>query len=384
MNKYLVVSADCHAGVAWEMYRPYVEAKYQPEFEQWLAERLAQETESQRWRNAFFAPDYQGRWNRRAEDLLGRPTNLGWDTGVWSADERIRALEGDGVVAEVMYPDGRRNSPPFGGGAFPAPLQAHGQRIYNRWLAEFCSNRPEQYLGIAALPVYEIEQAVDDVKSAYKAGLRGINLPCNLGNLPLYHDARYEPLWNTCEELDFPVHFHIGGVPGARSKFQTAGFPESGWYNHRPLWQLIAGGVFERHPKLRVAFVEQGIDWIPDTLAEMDRLFEDHADFRAGLSLKPSEYWARNCWAGHSSKQARWQWELRHEIGVDRLMWGNDFPHPEGLWPFTKDWLKQCLSGVPERELRMLLGENAARFYKLDLQKLAPIVERVGPAVDEV
>ena len=75
---------------------------------------------------------------------------------------------------------------------------------------------------------------------------------------------------------------------------------------------------------------------------------------------------------------------MRHEIGLGKLMWGNDFPHPEGSWPNTKEMLHHCFAGVPENELRLLLGENAAKFYNVDVEKLAPIVERVGPKVEEI
>lgn len=393
MQRLMLISSDCHAGVAWELYRPYVEARYMDDFEEWLKERLAQEVQSQQWRNAFFSQEHQDRWNKRAEELTGRPTNLGWDTGVWSAEERITALEGDGVVAEVMFPDGRRNSAPFrhtqgsNGGSKLRELQDVGRRIYNRWLAEFCASRPAQSLGVAAIDIFDIEQAVDDIHLAKRSGLVGINLPCTIGALAPYNHPRYEPIWAACDELDFPIHFHIGGAGlVGQSPFQAAGAPEARWYQRRPLWQLIAGGVLERHPALRMTLVEQGMEWVPDALRDMDALCEEpgQRELRTKLSLKPSEYFARNCWVGHSNFQARWQWELRHEVGVDRLMWGSDFPHPEGLWPHTQEWLRDTLGGMPEQELRMVLGENAAKFYKLDVSKLAPIVERVGPAFSAI
>ena len=167
-----------------------------------------------------------------------------------------------------------------------------------------------------------------------------------------------------------PVHTHgsLGG--GGRKVFG----------------QLVWGGVPERHPRIKLAWTEQGADWIPPMLDEQDALYEQpsHAEARRHLPLKPSEYWARNCWVGHSTRHAPADWELRDRIGVTRMMWGNDFPHPEGIWPYTREKLRECFAEIPEEDRRRLLAGNAAELYDIDLARLDPVVERIGPTAEDI
>jgi predicted TIM-barrel fold metal-dependent hydrolase len=150
----------------------------------------------------------------------------------------------------------------------------------------------------------------------------------------------------------------------------------------QPLWQLMLGGVFDRHPDLRLMMTEVRGDWIPSTLARLDAEFEAH---RGDLPTKqrPSELWRSNCMAGLSFLH-RVEVEHRHEIGLETISFGRDYPHSEGTWPNTKDYLRTLFAGVPENEARLILGENLARFLQLDRAALAPVVERVGFTSDEI
>jgi predicted TIM-barrel fold metal-dependent hydrolase len=94
--------------------------------------------------------------------------------------------------------------------------------------------------------------------------------------------------------------------------------------------------------------------------------------------MSPVDYFKRNVKVGASCMPRR-EAELRHDIGVPQIMWGTDYPHPEGSWPFTKDQMHTTFDGLPEAEIEAMLGGNAAEFYGVDVEKLAPIVARVGP-----
>jgi predicted TIM-barrel fold metal-dependent hydrolase len=148
---------------------------------------------------------------------------------------------------------------------------------------------------------------------------------------------------------------------------------------------VLWAGVFERHPKLKFVLTEQGAGWIPAALAQLDGMYTSakHPQFREGLSLKPSEYWARQCYSG-ASFLSRLECEMRHAIGPDRMMWGSDYPHLEGTWPHTAERVRETFAGVPEPEVRMMMGETAAKVYNFDLNKLRSVAERVGPTVDAV
>jgi predicted TIM-barrel fold metal-dependent hydrolase len=156
------------------------------------------------------------------------------------------------------------------------------------------------------------------------------------------------------------------------------------WWNARPLTFLIWGGVLERFPRLKVAITEGTAVWVPEYLTLMDFRYEEShyaqklGDYRSHLSMKPSGYFARNVRIGASCMPRR-EALLRHEIGLPNIMWGSDYPHPEGSWPFTRQQMIDTFHGLPEDETADMLGGNAARFYGIDTEKLAPLVARIGP-----
>jgi hypothetical protein len=101
------------------------------------------------------------------------------------------------------------------------------------------------------------------------------------------------------------------------------------------------------------------------------------------LTMKPSEYFDRNCFMGASTMKRR-EIALRYEVGVGNLMWGNDFPHPEGTFPYTRELVRRRFKDVPRDECRAILGHNAVDLYGIDTAALAPLVERIGPLVEDI
>ena len=140
-----------------------------------------------------------------------------------------------------------------------------------------------------------------------------------------------------------------GDLPGATGIFLS----EVKWFAHRPLTFLLWAGVFERHPDLVFVLTEQQIDWVPETLAWYDDLYQRpiFAQIREDLSLLPSEYWRRQCYLG-ASFTYRHEVELRSVIGVDKIMWGSDYPHAEGTWPNTRQVAARRVRGDPVRRAR--------------------------------
>jgi len=300
-------------------------------------------------------------------------------------------------VTEVIFPDGitEMNMPPFGAGlSLPTDginpeLQWAGARAHNRWLAELCQMAPERRAGVAIVPVlWDVDEAVKEIHWARENGLKGILLPSRWGSLDAYHHPKYEPVWSACEDLDMVMHFHSGSAPmedyGDHLGMMGIYVTEVIWWAVRPLWFLIWGGVFERHPGLKLAITESTSIWVPETLQLMDfRYSETHyaaklGDYRSHLKSLPSEYFRRNVFLGASCMPRR-EVELRHEIGLDNLMWGTDYPHPEGSWPVTREQMIESFHDVPEDELAAMLGGNAARVYGFETDKLAPLVARIGP-----
>jgi predicted TIM-barrel fold metal-dependent hydrolase len=167
------------------------------------------------------------------------------------------------------------------------------------------------------------------------------------------------------------------------------------WWAHRALPHLVFGGVLERHPDMQLVFTEQGTAWIPEELARLDYFFgrmhsaagsqevEWGNEVVAKLSLKPSEYWARQCHVGASFIRPA-EVTLRDAVGVDRIMWGSDYPHKEASYPYSHEALRLSFAGVEPHDVQAMVGGNAAELYGFDLDALASIAAQVGPPIDEV
>ena len=221
-------------------------------------------------------------------------------------------------------------------------------------------------------------------------GLRsGILLPLDY-YLPLYHHERYEPLWDTCDELGLTVTVHAGsGGPdwyGEGKRASAIYSVEVMFYSHRPLWCFIFGGVFERHPEMKVAFTEQGSGWVPEQLAMLDYLAA--SDYwrwtvEEPLAMAPSEYFTRHCFVGDSLMK-RPDIDRAESTGMRNLMFGSDFPHLEGMWPHTRDVLHDLFHGIPEAHVRAIAGLSLANAYRIDVDAFDELVERIGPSPEEL
>jgi predicted TIM-barrel fold metal-dependent hydrolase len=158
------------------------------------------------------------------------------------------------------------------------------------------------------------------------------------------------------------------------------------------LTNLVVGGVLERHPELRLVFTEQGTAWVPEQLRVLDYFFDrmrnavgsqEHewgAAVMSKLSLQPSEYWARQCHVGASFIR-RSEVPFRDQVGVDRIMWGSDYPHKEASYPFSREAIQLSFHGVPRDEVEAMLGRNAARVYGFDYEALRALGREIGPLV---
>jgi predicted TIM-barrel fold metal-dependent hydrolase len=183
-----------------------------------------------------------------------------------------------------------------------------------------------------------------------------------------------------------PVHVHSGSADKASYGPHVGMYTtEVRWWSSRPLWFLIWAGVFDRHPGLRFVVTECGAFWAPDLLWTMDTVYDrEHGSRKLGdqltanLSRRPSEVFDAQCAIGASNTRRR-ELARRYEIGVANIMWGNDFPHPEGTWPHTRDRLRGAFADIPVEETRAMLGGNAAALYGFDPDALAPHAARVGP-----
>ena len=189
------------------------------------------------------------------------------------------------------------------------------------------------------------------------------------------------------------VNLHTGASGSATDAKQLYDAKHGGFlglyevfvFTRRPLWFMIFGGVFDRHPDLKVVVTENGVQWLPSLVRDMESFFDTHggAPVRSYLSMRPSEYFDRHVFLG-GSLMHRGEAEMREEIGVDRLMWGADYPHLEGAAPVHRLVLRQVFGGMPEADLRRILGGNACRVFGFDGVQLQAVADRVGPTVADL
>jgi predicted TIM-barrel fold metal-dependent hydrolase len=378
MSNYTIITADSHAGGSHAQYREYLDPAFLDDFDAWRGK-------------------YKNPWKDLKDD--GRIRN-------WDSDVRWEHQQRDGVVAEVVFPN---TVPPF----FPSFVlfaqpprpedYAHrhaGVHAHNRWLVDFVNECPERRAGIGQIFLNDIDDAIADAIWIKEHGLRGGVLLPNVAPdvkwvKPLY-DPEYDRLWAVLQDLDIPVNIHGGtGLPdyGNYPFSMLLYINEVTFYSQRPFVHMVLGGVFERFPKLRVVITELGCSWVPDLLGNLDGLLRQIRDTGATGEIKytdahkrtmlASECFAQNVWMGVSMPGPK-DVEAMSVIGLEKFMWGNDYPHDEGTYPFTREHLRQLFTETPEADLRRILGQNAADFYDFDMAALAPLGAQFGPTVEEL
>jgi predicted TIM-barrel fold metal-dependent hydrolase len=380
---YVIVSSDTHAGLRPEQYRDWLDPRFLPQFDEWVAERhhhrrLVEEVNG----------EYVERWERENADGL---------QGAFDPEVRDRVLDADGVAGEIIFADGDsvtgQESPPFGAGLAAGQitdpeLAFAGARAHNRWLVEFCATNPTRRAGVALVPViHDIDRAVAEVEElAGKPGIKGVMVPTMWHDKPSYGHPSYAPFWQACADAGLVVHTHSGEGDWPSYNDNIAQFIlEVPFWTHRILWQLLLSGTFDRIPNLRYAVVECGSYWLGDLLWKADTNFgasgkvkKLNSRTKGLISRLPSEYVGENVFIGASTMSTE-EIRRRHLNGIDALMWGTDYPHPEGSWPHTGERLGTDFREVSIEDTRLLLGLNAVRCYDLDLPGLTDIAGSVGP-----
>src|SRR5512143_2150423 len=273
--------------------------------------------------------------------------------GAYDPKARIADMDLDGVDAEVLY---------FGGPvtqyATDPALRRYVVQRYNDWMLELSKASPERLIGLAHVPLVDIDEGCEELKRGAK---------------PLW-DPAYEKFWSLIEETGLPLSFHIVGPRNAnvRATFMnpTPGIKET-FIAIAPLSivevvsTLTFTGILERHPKLKYVLVECGIGWIPYFLERMDQTFNKHRFWtKSVITEKPSFYWYRQ---GHATFiQDLAGVADRHRAGLHNVMWSTDYPHSDSTWPKSREALAEHSKDVREEERAWTAGGNCAALYGLD------------------
>ena len=406
MDRLLIVSADGHAGGRPEDYRDYIDPAYRDSLS-------ALEAENQKF---LQFTTLSRELDPAVLELVDDQNAIrgGGEDGGFDFARRIAELDREGVAAEIIHAGTQLCIQPFFSVVnqpYPVELRAAGARAFHRWLADGMADHPSRMFGVAEPgPCHDMDATLRELRWCAEHGFRSVSAPGFTADpsLPPLWDRHFDRFWKTCEERELVISVHAGwghaqgmfwefarqftevvvGRDSSQVKSRMMEALETAEDSphkldmgpRRALWQMMLGGVFDRFPGLKLVLTEVRSDWLPATLAALDARHA-RGDFR--LRMKPSEYWRKNCYATPSSIH-RCEIEQRHEIGVDRLLFGTDYPHPEASWPNTLDWIRACFEDVGLQEARRLLGENAVECYGLDREALAKIAERIGPPPETV
>ena len=377
-DPYLLITADTHAGGSHEQYREYLDPGYREQFDAW-----------------------RGGYKNPSQAHYGNKKMRNWDLDIRTSDQNSQ-----GVVGEVVFPN---TVPPFFNksivtAAPPRPeeyeLALAGIRAHNRWLKDFCAEDPDRRAGIGLILPNDFDEAIKDIEFIAQAGLRGGVLlpliPPDCTWLKPLFDPAWDRVFAAIQDHDLVMNQHSGqGSPdyGDSMVGQALWVTEVTYYCQAGFRHLIMSGVCEKFPQLKYVLTESGCAWAPPLLAQMDRI---HMGMSAGaigelnygdqewvLSALPSHYAKQNVWYGASfpSKDDLAGIEL---IGVEKVLWGNDYPHYEGTFPYNLESLRLTFDEVPEEYRRKLLGLNAAEVYNFDVDKLLPLANQFGPTPEQV
>ncbi len=289
--------------------------------------------------------------------------------GAWDPQPRLADQERDHIRAEVIYPGG------FGLQFFhiqDAEYQRAVIRVYNDWISEFCSAAPGRLLGSALLPIRgPVEWAVEEAERVAKMkGIHTVLIPAEVDRS--YAHSDYNRMWDSLQDIGLPVATHAGTGTGeaifAKMKRLGTGLGVTDNKIFQPMRafvDLLWSGAPQRYPKLRFVIAEGGVGWMASVLGFMDHWWNDHRHWmEPKLDEKPSTYFKRQFWATFEDDRAGVQ--TRDLLGVDRLMWGADYPHTEGTFPHSVEQIAKDFAGVPEAEVYQMVAGNAAQLYGLD------------------
>jgi predicted TIM-barrel fold metal-dependent hydrolase len=392
-RRYRTISGDSHLEIDSKHWTGRVPAKYRD-----LAPRLIRLPDGG---DGWVVANHQAR-PAAASDLYGGrgrdkfvPFGATYEgtPGTGSPEQRVQEQDRDGIDAEVLYPS-QQGGPKLWRQIKDDEAYKTVVHAYNSWLAEeYCAVAPDRLIGIGILPLtHSVNDVIDEMRHCAKIGLKAVLLVGFPSGRP-YPSEEDDRFWAAALDLNMPVTVHVDldrsgersgplfAFPGETEEMlaklgknslvdQVSRFGPVRGSGSVAAAQWVLSALFDRFPTLKIFFAENQIGWIPFFFQSADVRYERHyhwAEKLLGfkpLRRLPSEYMRDHCLWGFQFDRVGV--ELRHKIGVDRLLWGSDFPHQESEWPDSMKVIERNFAGVPEEEKYQMVCGNAIRFLHLD------------------
>ena len=376
-TQYKVISADSHLDhIRPDRWVPHVEAKWRDR-----APKLVTFGDG---RDGFVVENRPMRRHSptRPHRVYGpdAPDNAGGG----SPEQRLAEQDQDGVDAEIMYTHGQLR---FWRGIADDEAYEAVIRGYNDWLAEeYCAVAPDRLIAMGLVPDTGVDSAIAEMEHIARIGLKGVHFtafPSGRG-YPTPEDDRF---WKAALDMKMPLTTHtVGGSTRLSEKDPLFKYPKNeGRVGGDPMTvtlrfvgeqatahvQMTMAGVFDRFPDLRICWSETQAGWIAHAMAQLDHNFECNSYFaEKQFGLVPpakrfSEYMVDNgAWVFLNDPIGV---KMRHEVGVENLLWGSDFPHSATDWPYSRETNDKIFADVPEDERYRMLAGNAVDFFRLDV-----------------
>lgn len=386
---YRVISADSHLEISANRWRDRVPARYRDAAPKTI--RLEDGSDANQ------AEDGRVHLVNGASTLCAGKPFEEWrqegaqydnSVGGGSPEQRLREQDEDGIDAEVLYPSVNGAGVVHGirgDDAYHAVISA-----YNDWVAqEYCCAAPDRLIGLGVIPQRGVKQAIAEMERCAKLGFKGVWLG-KFPNGEMRPTPEDDEFWRAALDMHMPVTAHENFVDHGPKRPRAevpprvtswgapiTGFPADlaqringyGLRSGEVACRLVIAGVFERFPDLQIYMAENQLGWIPNWLEQMDIIWgRQHFVLERVQGLErlpepPSAYVRRNTLWGFMDNPIGVR--LRHEIGVDRIMWGSDTPHQPTNWPHSYETIQRNMVGVPENERHAMLVGNVTRFFRL-------------------
>ena len=354
MSALRLVSADSHVNEPPEMFGERLDARFRDR---------APRVETVDGVESLVMEGLRPRKLPKGRDVLTGEALERAQAGGWEPALRIRDQDRDGVSGEVVFPTLALQA------CFMAPdaaLQMALAQAYNSWVAEVFAGHPDRFAPAAVIPMLDVETACAEAARAVKLGLRTLFLPARLA-VGAYNAPGYDRFWALAEETGLPLTFHAGtgheprierGAGGAVINYLLGSQADGA----HVVCYFAASGILDRFPRLHVVTVETGSAWLAWVMTQMDEIYEKHHMWaQPKLSMKPSELCRRQVHVTFQNDPVGVH--NRTFTGVEALLWGSDYPHPEGTWPRSREYVAEQLKDVAEDERRAMAGGTAARLF---------------------